>query len=170
MSLLTVCPTDIQNLVDEFVGHPYVVGSEPSSFFYDNEGVSGHKCEWCETADFESELHNYGWPHQALYYKVTNVDGNTIQLQGYSFHWEDDDDRTTTNNRTTTNEGPVLQRVVHETIEEDGACSYWVVLRAVNSIGGGPCYDDQLRYCPIELLMFSDRCCEDRMLQVYFEI
>ena len=165
MSLLTKCPTDIQNLLAEFAGHPYVVGSEPSSLFYDKEGVSGYQCEWCYTLDFESELHNYDWPHQALTYKVTGVDGSSINIQGYTFTWNDDDEGTLVPT------GPVLQRIVHETIEEDGFCSYWVVLReAVNSSGFGPCLDAGGAFCPIELLLFDDRCTRDRMTWVYFEI
>ena len=169
MSLLKECPTDIQQLLAEFVGHPYVVGSEPRSFFYDSEGVSGNKCCWCDTADYEGKLHEWEWPHKDLHYKVTGVDGNTIKLQGYTITWNDDD----YDEGTLVPNGPVLQRVVHETIEEDGACSYWVVLRnSVGSGGGGPQMDDQLRYCPMELLVFEeedDRCSVDRMDMVYFQ-
>ena len=170
MSLITVCPTDIQNLVDEFVGHPYVVGSKPRSFFYDSAGVSGNQCEWCETVFNEVELFDYEWPHDALYYKVTGVDRSSINVQGYELVWNDDVDEELHRGYELVPNGPVLQRVVHETIEEDGTCSYWVVLReAVNSIGGGPCTDDQLRFCPMELLVFDERCSTDRMNEVYFE-
>jgi hypothetical protein len=166
MSLLKECPTDMQNLLAEFVGHPYVVGSEPRSFFFDNNSVSEHNYSWCETLDYEMELFDYEWQHEALYYKVIDVEGNTINVQGCKITWNDDDDE-----GTLVPTGPVLQRQVHETIEEDGSCSYWVVLRdAVNSGGGGPQMDDQLRFCPIELLVFEDdRCSVDRMNQVYFQ-
>jgi len=161
MSLLTVCPTDIQNLVDEFVGHPYVVGSEPISYFYDKEGIAGDGCcVWSWTRDCGYPLDQKLWLGDPDYYEVVEVHGNTIGLQPYYYN-----DRNERINR------PVLQRQVHETIEEDGFCSYWVVLREpVNSGGFGPCFDDEGRFCPIELLIFSERCCEDRMLQVYFEI
>jgi hypothetical protein len=164
MSLLEQCPTDITNLLDLFSGHPYVVGSEPRSFFYDKEGLSGNQCAWCETLDYEMELFDSEWPHDAVYYKVMDVDGSSINVQGYELVWNDDDEGTLVPT------GPVLQRVVHETIEEDGTCSYWVVLReAVNSGGGGPQFDDQLRFCPMELLVFDNYCSDDRMDQVYFE-
>ena len=168
MSLLTECPTDIQNLLAEFVGHPYVVGSEPSSFFFDTEGASGHQCEWCDTLDFETELQHWGrWPRQALRYKVTGVDRSSINIQGYTFTWDGDDDSENVYVPT----GPVLQRQVHETIEEDGFISYWVVLREpVNSSGFGPCLDDEGRFCPIELLVFGGRCKIDRMNEVYFKM
>jgi len=168
MSLLEQCPTDITNLLDLFSGHPYVVGSKPRSFFYDSPGISGHQCSWCETVDYEMELFDYEWQHDALYYKVTGVDGSSINVQGYELVWNDEDDE-----GTLVSTGPVLQRVVHETIEEDGTCSYWVVLReAVNSGGGGPQFDDQLwsiDFCPMELLVFDDYCSKDRMDQLYFE-
>ena len=167
MSLLTECPTDIQNLLAEFVGHPYVVGSEPRSFFYDKEGVTGHQCYWCETLDYEMELFDSAWPHDALYYKVTGVDGSSINIQGYALFWDGDDE----SEDVYAPVGPVLERVVHETIEKDGVCSYWVVLRKpVNSGGYGPCLDDEGRFCPIELLVFDGRCSTDRMNEVYFDI
>ena len=171
MSLLTECPTDIQNLLAEFVGHPYVIGSEPNSFFFDKaNGVTRWTTlgKWCDTLDYEIELHfsPYHWPHQALNYKVTGVDGSSIKIQGYTIKWNGDDDSEDVYVPT----GPVLQRVVHETIEEDGFISYWVVLREpVNSGGYGPCFDDEGRFCPMELLVFDGRCSTDRMNEVYFE-
>ena len=171
MSLLTECPTDIQNLLAEFVGHPYVVGSEPRSFFFDTAGASGHKYEWGLTWAYETKLHYYAWPYRALFYKVTGVDGSSIKIQGYKCLVTYPKGPLLEYERSWYPKGPVLERTVHETIEKDGACSYWVVLREpTNSSTYGACLDDEGRFCPMELLVFDvdERCPFKRMIDIYF--
>ena len=88
MSLLNQCPTDVQNVVSSFSSHPYVVGSVLESFFFDSVGCV-NKCFWCSTNDYEYELRQWEWPHQAFSFMVVADHGNSIDLQALD---DDDDD------------------------------------------------------------------------------
>ena len=154
MSLLSKCPTEIQTLVESFNAHPFQVGTQMyTTTFHDNYGLAtGTKWAWLQTCEWEQELQAIGWKHTSLFYEVVQVAGTEVTLKAYTTELDEQNDE-----EKDVQVGELLRRNVQHTISEDGTHSWFIVLRNKEcSSGGGPQWDDQLRFSPLELLEHSE--------------
>ena len=147
MCLLSKCPKDIVELIHEFNKHPFEVGDEMCTEVYDN-GTASPWVGWISTLEFEDELNNNEWQHEALDYEVVRVVGNIVVLQGWRFTYENQIEMF-----QNVQAGEWIQREVQTYVDSKGVCHWWLVLREPqHSDENGRQRDEDDNYCPVEIM------------------
>ena len=165
MSFFQKLPTDLQNLVNDFASHPFKVGAELTQCFWQNQQFDFHGRRWCwlDVMEWQNQLEilEYKYPvHQYNYegWRIVSQNGNTVGIQQFTCDMVPSSRKGQNFERSNlTPVGEIFERQAMQEVLEDGKCNYWIVFReALNSGGGGPQTDEQLRFCPEERFFIAD--------------
>ena len=156
-------PTDLQNLVDDFVSQPFKVGTIVTQAFWQNQqfGFNENRWIWLDIMEWQDDLELFEYKYAVHEYnydgwRIVSQNGNTVGIQKYNCDMVPSKRKEQNYEEANfTPVGEIFERQVHEEIEDD-KYHYHIVFRDAINSGNGPQWDDQACFCPEERFFLQE--------------